>query len=66
MSGANDLFPDIWENAEVKEALTWEGHRMRIFRKGSYFFLKRRCYFLTSVFWAICNGARAFYIKLKR
>ncbi len=55
------LFPDIWQNWEVKESLTWEGRRMRIFRKGSYHLLKRRMYFLTAVFWTLCNKARGVY-----
>lgn len=64
MSEIQEKFPDIWSNAEVREALTWEGRRMRMFRKGSYFLLKRKQYFMTCVFWSICNIGRGLYVKI--
>lgn len=48
-------FPDIWENDEVKESTQWEGRGMQYFRKISYGLLERQLYFLTCLFWSLCN-----------
>ena len=55
MRQVNEMFPDIWDNYEVKEFQTWEGLHMQLYRKVSCRLLKYRCYFFTSIFWALCN-----------
>lgn len=54
MIQVNQLFPDIWENAEVKEFQTWEGSYMQLYRKISCSLLRKKLYLITSCFWEIC------------
>lgn len=61
MERVNKLFPDIWNNYEIKEFVTWQGVFYRTYRKISVFLLKHKQYYLTALFWAFCNKAE--YIK---
>ena len=55
MKQVDALFPDIWENYEVKEFQTWENTRMQFYRRVSCFLLAHGMYLITSIFWEICT-----------
>lgn len=55
MTQIKELFPDIWDNSEIKEFVHWEGLYMRIFRRISCVLLKHGCYRLTCIFWSLSN-----------
>lgn len=50
-----ELFPDIWDNFEIKEFVTWDAPWIQLSRRVSISLMKRKCYFLVSIFWSICN-----------
>ena len=55
MPKVESLFPDIWDNFEIKEFVTWDTKWIQISRKISIFLLKKNLYLLLSVFWSPCN-----------
>ena len=57
MEKVNHMFPDIWNNYEIKEFVTWQGVFYRTYRKISVYLLKHKFYYMTAVFWAFCNKA---------
>ena len=55
MTRVETLLPDIWDNFEIKEFVTWDTKWIQISRKISIFLLKKNLYLLLSVFWSPCN-----------
>lgn len=49
------LFPDIWDNYEIKEFVHWDTFMVQITRQISIFMLKRKWYLGVSIFWSACN-----------
>lgn len=55
MSRVEKELPDIWDNFEIKEFLTWDRKLIRIYRRISVFLMKNKLYLLLSLFWSMCN-----------
>ena len=55
MSRVEKELPDIWDNFEIKEFLTWDGKLIQIYRRISVFLMKNKLYLLLSLFWSMCN-----------
>lgn len=63
MKQVDEMFPDLWENFEVKEYAHWGGPWHKLFRTVSLFCLKHKWYWCTSAFWAICNRMEMIFKK---
>ena len=55
MTRVETLLPDIWDNFEVKEFVTWDSKMVQLSRKISVFLMKKRWYLILSLFWTPCN-----------
>lgn len=55
MLRVEELFPDIWDNFEVKEFVHWDNLMVQVSRRISVYLLRKKKYFLTSLFWTPCN-----------
>ena len=66
MKKVYELFPNIWDNYELKEFVTWESRPVRIYRKISVILLKKKLYLLVSLFWSICNCVFEYYKKIRK
>lgn len=66
MTQVEILFPDIWDNYEIKEFQTWETIHMQMYRKISCQLLKRKCYYLTCIFWSIYAVCKEKYIWFRK
>lgn len=66
MSRLEELFPDIWDNFEIKEFVTWDAPWVQWSRRVSVFMLKKRLYGMLSVFWEICNRGYDIVASLDR
>lgn len=49
------VLPDLWDNFEIKEFVTWDTPMVQLSRKISVFMLKKHWYLLLSLFWTPCN-----------
>lgn len=50
-----ELFPDLWDNFEIKEFVHWDTPMIQLSRRISVFLLKKKLYLLLSLFWTPCN-----------
>lgn len=66
MEQVYQMFPEIWDNFEIKEFVTWENRYVRFYRKVSVNLLKNRHLFATCVFWSFSNAIFEGYKKIKR
>lgn len=66
MRRVQELFPNIWENFEIQEFLTWENRYVRFYRRNSVRLLKRGWYCLTAVFWSLINISYGLYTKVRK
>lgn len=66
MQTVNELFPNIWDNFEIKELVTWGNCFVRVYRKISVALLKKNQYLLICVFWSFVNMIHAMYTFIKR
>ena len=55
MNQVEELFPDLWDNFEIRELMTWGSPFVQIYRRISALLLRRRHYLLTSIFWWFVN-----------
>lgn len=60
------IYPDIWENFEIKEFITWESWFVRFYRRVSVHLLKHHNLYATCVFWSFYNIALNLYQQIKR
>ena len=69
MPKVETLLPDIWENFEIREFVTWDTRWIQLSRRISMFLLKKKQYLCLSIFWTPCNIlydiGNIYYIKLK-
>ena len=69
MPKVETLLPDIWENFEIREFVTWDTRWIQLSRRISMFLLKKKQYLCLSIFWTHCNIlydiGNIYYIKLK-
>ncbi len=56
MAQVETLFPDLWDNFEIQELLTWGSPVVQIYRRISAALLRNRHYLLTSIFWSFVNA----------
>ena len=66
MKRVEELFPDLWDNFEIRELMTWGGPFVRIYRRTSAALLRRRQYFITSVFWSLVNAVFALCSRVQK
>ncbi len=66
MKRVNELFPNIWDNFEIREFLTWENRFVRFYRKISVGLMKKNLFALTAVFWSFVNMSYGFYLKVRK
>ncbi len=50
-----EYFPDIWDDAQVKEFQTYESKAVQMKNRTSVLLLKYKMYLAISFFWSICN-----------
>lgn len=55
MLQVDQLFPDLWDNFEIHEFVTWDTPVVQFSRKVSVFMMKKHWYLLLSLFWTPCN-----------
>lgn len=63
MRQVNELFPQLWNNFEIKEFVKWGNCCVRFYRRISVWLLKRNLYGLTAVFWSFINMGYGLYRK---
>lgn len=55
MTRVEELFPDIWDNFEIKEFVHWDSIWIQWSRRITVALLKCKKYYLLSIFWTFCN-----------
>lgn len=55
MNMVSKYFPDLWDDAQIKEFQTYESKRTQMKNRTSVFLLKNKLYLAVSLFWSFCN-----------
>ena len=55
MTRVDELFPDIWDNFEIKEFVHWDAIWIQWSRRITVALLKAKKYYILSIFWTFCN-----------